>query len=61
MSLLGSVICSVPIYDDSFVFTYGSLSVIAFDIITGAIVGVYFLVGCMVASESTISGAYLLG
>ena len=47
--------------DDSIVPPYGSLDVIAFEIITGAIFVVAYFARCIFAPESTIASVFLLG
>ena len=53
--------CSVAICDDSIVLTSGSLSVMYFEIMTGAIVGVACLDIYMFAPEYAIDSVCLLG
>ena len=52
---------SVVVCEDSIVLPYGSLSVISFDIITGAIVVVACFGRCIFAPESVIAVVLFLG
>ena len=52
---------SVAICDDSIVLLYGSLAVMSFEIMTGAIVVVACFSGCISAPESSVFSVYLLG
>ena len=58
--LLRTDIWSVAICEDSIVLPYGSLSVILFDIITGAIVVVACFARCIFAPESAMAIMFLL-
>ena len=59
--LLRPGICSVAMCEYSIVLPPGSLAVILFEIITGAIVLVACFSGCISAPESVISRVLLLG
>ena len=52
--------CIVAICDVSIVIPPGSLSLISFSIIAGAIVGVAFFARCIFAPESVISSMLVL-
>ena len=54
-------IWSVAICNDSIVLTYGSLAVMSFEIITGAIFVVAFFARFIFAPKSGISSVFLLG
>ena len=59
--LLGPGSWSVAICDNSIVLTSGSLDIISYDIISGAISGVACLDRFMFEPESAIACVYLLG
>ena len=52
---------SVDMCDESIVLPYGSIAVIPFEIITGAILVVACFAGFICASESVITSMLLLG
>ena len=52
---------SVAIFDDSIVLTHGSISVMSFEIIIGAIVVVDCFDRCIFAPDSAIYSTILLG
>ena len=59
--LIGPDSWSVAMYNDSIVLLSGSLAVMVFEIMTGSIVLVAFLVRCIFAPESLIGSVFLLG